>query len=121
MRALVVDDNRPLGEDLAEILRDEGYEVALFDDPRLAMERAAALRFELALLDVRMPGLDGVALYHQLAAAHPEARFVLMTAYAEDQRISEALAAGVRRVITKPVSVRELLLLLRELASEVEG
>lgn len=108
-RALVVDDNRALAEDLGEILRDEGYDVAVYDDPVRALSEEGERDFDLALLDIRMPKLDGVALHQRLMAGHPRARFVLMTAYTEDDRIAQALGAGVRKVLTKPVVLSELL------------
>ena len=108
-RALVVDDNRALAEDLGEILSGEGYLVQVFDDPLRALAETARFDFDFALLDVRMPKLDGVALHRRLMEAHPHARFVLMTAYAEDDRITQALNAGVRRVLTKPVGLSDLL------------
>ena len=114
-RALVVDDNRSLAEDLAEILELEGYSVQVFDDPLEALRRAGELVFDFALLDVRMPGIDGVALHAQLRRGHPEASFILMTAYSEDDRLALALAAGVRRVLTKPVPLEELLRTMAEL------
>ena len=120
VRALVVDDNRPLAEDLAEILMAEGYEVAVFDDPQRAAERARELRFEVALLDVRMPVLDGVALHRLLAREHPEAQFVLMTAYEDDRHLAAALSSGVRRVISKPLSVPALLDMLAELVRKAD-
>lgn len=114
-RALVVDDNRSLAEDLAEILEQEGYRVHVFDDPAEAVRRASELEFDFALLDVRMPGMDGVALHAQLLRGHPRASYILMTAYSEDERIAEALAAGVRHVLTKPVPLEELLRTMAEL------
>lgn len=108
-RALVVDDNRSLAEDLKEILEHEGYVVHLFDDPEAALRCQAELDFELALLDVRMPNMDGVTLHEHLRRAHPEASYLLMTAYSEDERLAQALAAGVRCVLTKPLSIDELL------------
>ena len=108
-RALVVDDNRALAEDLGEILTSEGYEVTVFHDPMRALEQSAELVFDVALLDVRMPKLDGVSLHRHLMETHPEARFVLMTAYTEDDRIAQALAAGVSQVLTKPVTLAALL------------
>ncbi len=114
-RALVVDDNRPLAEDLAEILSAEGYEVQIFDDPRRAAESAGELRFDLALLDLRMPGIDGLALLRILAERQPGAHFVLMTAYLEENQIAEAHAAGARRVLPKPVPIQELLEMMAEL------
>lgn len=91
-RALIVDDNRSLAEDLGEILAAEGYEVQVFHDPLEALRRAPELRFDVAVLDVRMPGIDGVALHRELQASHPHSFFVLMTAYTEDDRLGFDLA-----------------------------
>jgi DNA-binding NtrC family response regulator len=108
-RALIVDDNRPLAEDLAEILADEGYEVRVFDRPREALRACRDECFDVVLLDIRMPDMDGVELQRNLAQRCPEARFVLMTAYSEDERISAAMSAGVRDVLPKPIPIPRLL------------
>jgi CheY-like chemotaxis protein len=92
--ALIIDDNRALAEDLAEILEAEGYQTRTFNDPELALHAAHELDFDVALLDVRMPGMDGVTLQRLLIEKRPSARFVLMTAYADDERLSSGLAAG---------------------------
>lgn len=107
-RALIVDDNRALAEDLAEILTGAGYEIRVFHDPKAALREAAALPFDVALLDVRMPGIDGVTLQQHLLTTHPDARFVLMTAHAEDQRIAQGLSLGASAVLTKPVPLERL-------------
>jgi DNA-binding response OmpR family regulator len=107
-RALIVDDNRALAEDLAEILTDAGFEIRVFDDPNAALREASSLAFDVALLDVRMPGMDGVTLQQHLLTTHPRARIVLMTAHAEDQRISQGLAMGASAVLTKPVPLSHL-------------
>jgi CheY-like chemotaxis protein len=112
-RALIVDDNRPLAENLAEILSGEGYEVLVCDRPEAAMSACERDEFDVALLDVRMPGMDGVELHRALAVRAPRAHFVLMTAYSEDARIAAALAAGVRAVLPKPIPIRMLLDVLR--------
>jgi two-component system response regulator HydG len=110
--ALIVDDNRALAEDLGEILDGEGFEVRVFFDPLEASRTSEALKFDVALLDVRMPGMDGVELFRLLVQRHPSSSFVLMSAYADDRRLAQALAEGVRRVLTKPLSLPELLELL---------
>jgi CheY-like chemotaxis protein len=108
-RALIVDDNRPLAENLAEILSGEGYEVLVCDRPEAAMSACELSGFDVALLDVRMPGMDGVELHRALARRFPHAHFVLMTAYSEDACIKAALAAGVSSVLPKPVPIELLL------------
>lgn len=110
-RVLIVDDNDALAEDLAEILEDSGYETLVFTRGRdvLAQE---SLEFDAAVLDVRMPEIDGIALHQELARLHPEAVFVLMTAYTADDRIASALAAGVRAVLPKPVPLEQLFTIL---------
>jgi DNA-binding response OmpR family regulator len=108
-RVLILDDNLALAEDLSEILEDEGCECQISRDSRATASAAAELEFDLALVDVRMPGLDGVALHEVLRAHHPNAVFLLMTAHTSDDRIAEALAAGVREVLPKPVPLDRLL------------
>jgi two-component system response regulator HydG len=115
--ALIVDDNRALAEDLGEILEGEGFVVRVFFDPLDAVGDSDQLNFDVALLDVRMPGMDGVELFRALARAHPGAKFILMSAYADDRRIREALAEGVELVLSKPVSVPKLLHALLTAAS----
>ena len=118
-RALIVDDNRPLAEDLGEILAFEGYEVRVYDDPHEALGHGDF--FDVALLDMRMPGMDGVELHLRLSRACPGAQFILMTAYTEDERVQRALASGVRCVLIKPVPLPELLSVMAETAREAQG
>lgn len=106
---MIVDDNRALAEDLGEILHDAGFQVSIFSDPLEVAARAESLSFELAVLDLRMPGMDGVELFRTLAPSHPNARFILMSAFAEDHRIEQALAEGVSEVLCKPFVVTEFM------------
>jgi two-component system response regulator HydG len=110
--ALIVDDNRALAEDLGEILNAEGFEVKVFFDPLEASRICDSLSFDIAILDVRMPGMDGVELFRLLVQKHPNSSFILMSAYADDRRLAQALSEGVRRVLTKPLSLPELLELI---------
>jgi DNA-binding response OmpR family regulator len=115
--ALIVDDNRALAEGLAEILESVGYEIRVFDDSERALRECAGVRFDVALLDVRMPGMDGVTLQQRLMAEHPQARFVLMTAYADDQHIAQGIASGVCAVLPKPVPLDQLFSVLGDQGS----
>jgi len=116
--ALIVDDNRALAEDLGEILESEGYTVRVYFDPLEAISGCRDHSFDVALLDVRMPKMDGVELFRALTLVQPAASFILMSAYADDRRIRQALAEGVRTVLSKPVSVATL---LQALSSALSG
>ena len=109
---LIVDDNREFAENISEILEIEGFETTIFDDPPSALDYARSHDFDMALVDVRMPKMDGITLYGKLVDARPQATFLLMTAFASDERLAEALAAGVTAVLNKPVRVDSLLELL---------
>lgn len=116
-RILIVDDNRELAENLAEILEMEGLEALVMDDPHAVLdavrESAPELRFDAALLDVRMPGMDGIDLLRELAAFAPDAVFMLMTAFTKEERLAQR-DARVRRVLAKPFGPDALIAALRE-------
>jgi CheY-like chemotaxis protein len=110
---LVVDDNHLLAENLAEILEDEGCEVALANSGEEALEIADARHFDLVLTDIRMPGINGVELVRRLSALDPRAKFLLMTAYTSDSLLREAQTLGVvRAVLAKPLAIQQLLAML---------
>jgi DNA-binding NtrC family response regulator len=107
-RVLVVDDNRDLAENLVEILTDAGFDADCFDDPDVALRAVAPGRYQLALIDLRMPGMDGVELHRALRALDPALRAFAMTAFARDERVACALGDGVLGVLSKPMDARTL-------------
>lgn len=113
-RALVVDDNAALADNIGEILCDEGFDVRVSSDPLEALGMAETHPPDVVLLDARMPGMDGIALKAELAKRAPCATFVLMTAYAADERLRAARAAGIRHVFLKPIPIEPLLAALRD-------
>ena len=107
MRILLVEDNRELAENLAEIFEDEGHEVAF------AWTGAEALRlpadsWDLALLDVRLPDVLGTTLLPQLKQISANAEVIVTTGNADLQSAIEAVRGGAFAYLTKPVSVEEL-------------
>ncbi len=111
-RILVVDDNRDLAENIVEILTDAGFEADLYDDPCRALEDIVPGRYDLALLDLRMPGMDGVELYVALHRRDPRLLAIAMTAFAQDHRVRAAVDAGVLAVFPKPLDSALLLVRL---------
>lgn len=107
---LVVDDDRRLRELLRKYLSDNGYLVAAAADAAEARQNMAGLAFDLMILDVMMPGEDGMALTRSLRAEGRTLPILLLTARGEvDDRI-RGLEAGADDYLAKPFEPRELLL-----------
>lgn len=109
---LVVDDNTELASNIAEILDDEGWDTYVACGPLEAIETAERIEVDAAIVDIRMPHMDGVALQGRLRTIRPNVIVILMTAFASDGRVREALDAGARTVLTKPFSPEQLLSVL---------
>ncbi|HUH01144.1 MAG TPA: response regulator, partial [Kofleriaceae bacterium] len=119
---LLVDDNVDLLENLTEILRDAGAEVAPTSNVADALELLAAQSFDLAITDMRMPGMGGVDLLQQIHERWPSLPAVVMTAYSRDSTLQRAWEQGILTVLPKPVDVRTLLGLverIREIPSPI--
>ena len=105
-RLLVVDDNRVNRLLLGRSLEQQGHSVAFAADGRLALEMLATERFDLVLLDVEMPELDGVAVLKQLAAEGRllEMPVIMTSALDEVERIAECIDLGADDFLSKPVN-----------------
>lgn len=107
---LVVDDDRRLRELLRKYLSDNGYLVATAADAAEARQCMAGLAFDMMVLDVMMPGEDGMALTRSLRAEGKSLPILLLTARGEvDDRIA-GLESGADDYLSKPFEPRELLL-----------
>jgi DNA-binding NtrC family response regulator len=105
---LVVDDEESMRYFLRKALRREGYEVVEAEDGPAAIEAAHARTPDVALVDIRMPGMDGVALMRALRATHPHLPVVLMTAYGSVENALQAMKQGATDYVTKPFRVDEI-------------
>jgi DNA-binding response OmpR family regulator len=84
----------------------------VFTSATEALAQKDELAFDAALLDIRMPGIDGIELCSALAKTHPSALFLLMTAFTSEQRLLDVRASGAQAVLKKPLPVDQLLSLL---------
>ena len=107
---LVVDDEPGMLETLTDILAGAGYEVTAVGDGDTALEKIRAGGYDVVLMDVRMPGRDGVSVFIESGAPPPPV--ILMTAYAMEERLQEAREAQVHAVVRKPFAAPYLLDLL---------
>jgi len=111
-RYLIVDDNREFAENLAEILRDGGDDVAIAESGPEALALAHERRFDALLTDMRMPFMGGAELVHEIRRIDPGAPAMVITAHVADDAIEAARREGLLAVLPKPVAVGKLLGLL---------
>ncbi|HWB00187.1 MAG TPA: response regulator, partial [Pirellulales bacterium] len=117
-RILVVDDEQDTCANLQDILTDMGYEVDTANDGLSALELVAQRPYDVALLDLKMPGMDGVELYRRIKEARSGTVAIVVTAYATSETAKSALNAGAWQVLSKPVDFGALLKLVDEALGE---
>jgi len=104
-KVLLVEDDRSILLGIEKNLRFEGYEVVTAQDGPEALAMAQARPPDLAMVDVRMPGMDGVAVMRSLRASLPRLPVVLMTGYGTVQHALGAMKQGATDYVTKPFRV----------------
>ena len=123
---LVVDDEKNQRETLAQILRDQHYQVVTAGDLQGALEQLSQISFDVILSDFRMPGGSGIDVAKKAGELCPQSSTLIMTAYADVQSVIEAMRAGVVDYLLKPLNVDSLLRKIeilkerRELQTEVK-
>ncbi|MCI0333471.1 MAG: response regulator, partial [Planctomycetes bacterium] len=106
---LVVDDDVDTCRNLADILSDLGFRVDVAHDGLSALELVRRKAYDLALLDYKMPGMDGLTLYREMKRLRAGTVAIVVNAYAGGSTAEEALEAGAWQVLPKPVDFPKLL------------
>ena len=119
LRILVVDDEQSICLLLQDVLSRFGHAVTACRDGATALQLAQEGRFDLVFLDIRMPGMGGLEVLKRLRELHPAATFVMITGYAKDDIIDEALQSGASSCLCKPFSLSQVKKLLEDIASGV--
>jgi DNA-binding response OmpR family regulator len=112
-RLLVVEDDETIGSVLESSLRAHGHQVAWHRTGRGALRATSELDFDLVLLDLGLPDLDGVEVCRQLRAGNPTTVLVILTARTDEMDVVVGLEAGADDYLTKPVRLAELLARVR--------
>ncbi len=113
VRIFIVDDEPIVRESLGSWFKAEGYSVELADSGKQALERLAATDAEIFLLDIKMPGMDGIELQKKIREAKPDATIIIMTAYASVDTAVSAMKQGAYDYIIKPFDPDDLEHLVR--------
>jgi DNA-binding NtrC family response regulator len=112
-RILVVDDEEDLRLGLAETLQGEGHQVETAGDGWKALEQARTARFDLALVDLKMPGPDGMMVLDQLKQLSPETLVVMITGHATVESAVAAMRLGAYDYLAKPFKLDQVRLVVR--------
>lgn len=121
MRILVVEDEKRLAQNLQELLRREGYTVDVCYDGVSGLDNALSDIYDLMLLDVMLPGMDGFAVLEQLRSAGKHLPVLMLTARGELSDRVRGLDQGADYYLTKPFQMPELLACVRLLLRRTDG
>ena len=111
-RILVVDDEVNARTALAELLKDEGFDVEMAADAFKALGKYESFAPHVVLTDLKMPGMDGIELVKKLRAYEDPCDVIVMTAFGAVETAVEAMRAGASDYLTKPLNFDELLIVL---------
>ncbi len=113
-RILIVDDDKDLCFNLSCILKEEGHEVIAASDGKQALNALAENVPDLVLLDVRLPGMDGVELLEEMKKIEKNLPIIMLTAYSDVKSAVKAMKLGAFDYITKPFDNEELTLVIKK-------
>ncbi|HQO73641.1 MAG TPA: response regulator [Candidatus Marinimicrobia bacterium] len=112
-KILIVDDEAVIREIYGDFLEQNGFEVATALNVETALESIKAKKPDLILLDIVMPFRNGFDLYDQVIVDYPGIKFVFMTGYDDDIKITDRLSKSGKKWFTKPIKLEEMLEIIR--------
>jgi two-component system NtrC family response regulator len=107
-RILIVDDEESQRQQLAGFLQKQGFAVATAESGSRGLDLCRDKSFEIALIDLKMPGMDGIELLGKLKELNPEIQVIMMTAYGSVETAVEAMRLGAYHYVNKPINLDEL-------------
>jgi len=117
-RILIVDDEEIVRESLSAWLEKDGYTLATAPDGETALDRIRKERWSILLVDLKMPGIDGLQVLEEARKVLPEAAAVIMTAYATVDSAVAAMKIGAYDYLVKPFDPEELSLMIQKIVTQ---
>src|SRR6516164_11563653 len=108
LKLLLVDDDDDMRDDLVQLFRKQGHEVTAAVSGEDALNKAAHARFDIALLDLQLPGISGIDLLAKLKERQPELEALMLTAHSSIETAVEAMRRGAYDYLTKPFRAADL-------------
>ena len=113
-RVLVIDDDKSILRTFTRILQKNGYEVDVAETGKEALEKSQGQSYDLALIDIRLPDMDGTDLLIKMQKIIPDAAKIMITGFPSLETGIKALDEGADAYLVKPVKPEELLALIEE-------
>ena len=111
---LIVEDDANIRESLSKILQQEGYDTDVAENGGEAIQKSRNKFYDLALLDIKLPDMEGTQLLAKLNETTPKMVKIMVTGYPSIENAMEALNQGADAYVTKPVKPAKLLALIEE-------
>lgn len=109
---LIVDDEKDLAEGLAEVVELEGHRATVAFSGEEALDKIRGKTFDVIILDIKLPGMNGVECFLKIREENPDARVIMMTGYRIEQLLAQAVDNGAAAVLHKPFAPEKLLELI---------
>lgn len=113
-RILIVDDDENIRKVLETILEDEGYTVESAETAKKGIEKSEKSFYNLALIDVRLPDMEGIELLAKMRDTKPKMRKIIITGYPTLQNAAAAVNKGADAYVMKPFDVEKILQTIRD-------
>ena len=113
-RIMIVDDDPTICDVIGDSLRPEGYDVSAFGSAEDALNQLESSLFDLVILDLKLPGMDGIEALHAIKDKWPDIDVIIMTGYTSVESAVESMQLGAADYIPKPFTPDHLLVVIRK-------
>lgn len=120
-KILIVDDNEELCQNLADILELKGYEISKAYDGYHAIESMKSKKFSVVIMDIKMPGINGLDTLKILKQINPKISIILITAFADDIFYKESKKNNDLKIVQKPIDMDNFLFLIEDILAQKNG
>jgi CheY-like chemotaxis protein len=116
LHVLIVDDDRDHAESVADILEMRGYAIDIAGSGEAGVAKFGEGGFDVVLMDVKMPGMNGVEAFFAIREIKPDAQVLMMTGFSVEELVERAMANGAIGTLRKPLAIPQLLQTFESLA-----
>jgi DNA-binding NtrC family response regulator len=120
-RILLVDDNEEFLDSTRDVLDNEGYDIVTATSGEEGIELAGAQTFDVVLMDIKMPGMNGVESFLEMKRRNPKVKVIMVTAYSVEDLMRQALDEGVLAVLNKPLGMDRLFRTIEDAKRDRKG